>query len=137
MVEAKKTLLMDRDKVIQECANQFMVRTRLNEISWQGVILEELRDVLEMLYGVGYDHGRDEIKFHQAREVLQMGEYGIVISSYKSVREAARAVEGNASNIRAVLSGRQHTAYSFQWRWADSFFDYSTTKDLQDEEDIG
>ena len=137
MEEEKKTLMIDRDKAILECANQFMVRTKLNEASWQKVILEELRDVLEMLYGCGYDHGRNEILFHQAKEILQMGDYGNVVATHKSVNEAARAMNGDPSNIRAVLYSRQHKAYGFSWRYADSFFDHSTTKDPQDEEDIG
>jgi len=135
--EPKKTLLIDRDRAIQECANQFMVRTKLNEASWQDKILKELEDVLEMLYGAGYDYGRDEIKFHQAKEILQMGDYGNVIQSFKSVKHAARAFGGDPSNIRAVLNSRQHKAYGYQWRYADSFFDHSSTKNPQDEEDIG
>lgn len=134
--EKKKTLMIDRDKAIWECANQFMIRTKLNEVSWQDKILKELRDVLEMLYGVGYDYGRDEIKFHKAREILQMGEYGNVIAPYKSVRHAARAVGGDPSNIRAVLNSRQHKAYGYQWIYTDSFFDHSSTKDPHNEEDI-
>ena len=127
---------MDSKKVIQECANQFMVRTKLMDASWQEVILTELRDVLEMTYGAGYDYGRDQILFHQAKEVLQMGDYGNVIATHKSVNEAARAMTGDPSNIRAVLNSRQHTAYGFSWRYADSYFGTSNTKDPQDEEDI-
>jgi len=127
---------MDRDRVIQECANQFMARTKLNEISWQKVILEELRDALEMVYGGGYDYGREEIKYHQSREILQIGEYGNVIASFKSVNQAARSLEGDPANIRAVLNSRQHTAYGFQWRYVDSFFPSTNTKDPTDEEDI-
>jgi len=112
---------MDRDKVIQECANVFMVRTKLCDASWQKVIVRELRDALEQCYGAGYDYGRDEILFSRAKEVLQMGDYGNVVATYKSVSQAARVIGGDASNIRAVLNSRQHKAYGFQWRYADSF----------------
>ena len=127
---------MDRDKAVQECANQFMIRTGLCDISWQEGIVTELRDVLEMLYGVGYDRGRDEILFHQAREVLQMGEYGNILGTFKSVAQAAKAFDGDPGNIRAVLNSRQHTAYGYQWRYTDSFFDQTTKEPPTDEENI-
>ena len=128
---------MDPKKVIQECATQFMMRTKLNEASWQEVILTELRDALDMVYGAGYDFGRDEIKYHQSREILQLGEYGNVVARFRSVNQAARSFGGDPANIRAVLNSRQHTAYGFQWRYVDSFFTYETTKEPEDEKDIG
>lgn len=125
---------MTDEKAIQEAANQFMARTNLHEASWKDKIEAELVEVLRMVYGAGYDYGRDEILFHRAKEVLQLGEYGNVVATYKSVSQAARAVGGDVSNIRAVLNSRQHTAYGYGWRYVDSFFDYN--KDLIDEENI-
>ena len=94
-----------------------MNRTHLDEVSQGEEIGKALKDVLTYSYGVAYDHGRADILFYEGKSVLQLDDYGNVVETHVSIRRAARAIGGNASNIRHVIQGRQHQAYGYSWMY--------------------
>ncbi len=49
--------------------------------------------------------------------VSQIGLNGKLITTFKSVADASKSVNGNRANIAACCNGRQLTAYGYQWRY--------------------
>jgi len=120
---------MERDKVVHELHEVFMARTNLDLVSWAPKISDALYDVLEMCFGCGYDTGRNEIYYTHSKSVVQMDDYGNVVNTFNSINMAASSIGGDGSNIRACISGRQHTAYGYHWR---SLADVYNQKDEED-----
>lgn len=53
------------------------------------------------------------------RPVVQLSRDGTFLFAYASLKEAARDVSGNATNIWAACNGKQATSYGFKWRFLD------------------
>ena len=101
---------------------EFMATTNLNEVSWAEKIGRALMYAIDCAYGAGFDHRANTILYKQGKEVLQLNEYGHIIQIHPSINTAAKRMSGNASNIRAVIQGRQHTAYGYCWRFKNDIY---------------
>jgi group I intron endonuclease len=60
---------------------------------------------------------RDAMAKATGRPVSQYTPEGILVNSYKSVKEAARAMGKRDGNIRFALSGKYTQAYGFVWKY--------------------
>lgn len=60
-----------------------------------------------------------EVKSAVARAVQQLNKDGLVIGEYRTVTEAAKAVEGIASKISAVCKGTRKSHAGYNWRYKD------------------
>jgi len=101
---------------------EFMATTHLDEASWADKISDALNYAIDCAYGAGFDYRANTILYKQGKAVLQLNEYGHIIQIHPSINTAAKRMNGNASNIRAVIQGRQHTAYGYCWRFKDDIY---------------
>lgn len=60
-----------------------------------------------------------EVKSAVARAVQQLNKDGLVIGEYRTVTEAAKAVDGIASKISAVCKGTRKSHAGHNWRYKD------------------
>lgn len=113
---------MKPDKVIEGLWQEFMATTNLDEVSWSEKIGRALLHAITCAYGAGYDYGVDSVLYCQSKRVVQLDDYGHVVTIHPSINTAAKRLGGNASNIRAAAKGRQHKAYGFHWRYTNETF---------------
>lgn len=113
---------MKPEKVIEGLWQEFMATTNLDEVSWSEKIDRALKHAITCAYGAGYDYGVDSVLYWQSKKVVQLDDYGHVVTIHPSINTAAKRLGGNASNIRAAISGRQHRAYGYYWRYVDKVF---------------
>jgi group I intron endonuclease len=57
--------------------------------------------------------------YNPLRPVEQYTIDGVIIAEHDSLASAARAVGGNASNIKYTIEGRHKHAYSYKWKYKD------------------
>lgn len=77
--------------------------------------------------GIGPDYidlsehkwGKASMAAMQSKPVLQIDLNGKKINKYKSLKEAAAAVNVRASTLSGALSGRQHTCGGFKWAYSN------------------
>lgn len=113
---------MKPEKVKESLWNEFMAMTDLDMVSCSEKIGRALVHIIDCAYGAGNDYGVDSVLYKQSKEVMQLDDYGHVVTKHPSINTAAKRLGGDASNIRAVLQGRQHKAYGFYWRYANEIF---------------
>ena len=71
---------------------------------------------LQWSYGVGYDLGLVSAK--RGKRVAQLNtNTGEIINIYMSMSEAAKAIDGDETNISKVCRGKRPMAYGYSWRF--------------------
>lgn len=56
-------------------------------------------------------------KYNRSKPILQFDLYGNYIAKYDSIADAARAVNGNGSNIKYTAEGKFKKAYNYVWKY--------------------
>lgn len=118
---------MDFDEFINRCERDFYLEIGLEDNQRLDPITKQIVEAkFRQCYSAGFNEGVDWGN-KKSKEVYMKDLFGNVVDEFKSVRQAARHIGGDASNISRVLNSKQHTAYGYTW----------TYKDEENEKDFG
>lgn len=116
---------MEFAEVIEGLKRDFYLYINIDPASISEELDHIIKISLERSYAAGFDYGWAWAN-KQAKPIYMKTPFGRVIHEFLSIREAARYVQGSATNIMHVLKNRQNTAYGYRW----------TYKNKEDEENI-
>ncbi len=110
---------MDFDEFINRCTKDFYLEIGLADCERMDPVTQAIVEAkFRQCYSAGYNAGEGRGNERSVAIYMKDG-FGNVINEFRSVREAARYVQGDASNISRVLNSKQHTAYGYAWRYKD------------------
>lgn len=103
---------MDPLKVIKKITNEIIQHLDLISFAFPFIKM-----MVTWAYIAGWEEGRqNNCKRHP---VVQMDQYGKIIETYRSIKDASRAVETHRSSIENVCRGKCHSCKGFHWKYIE------------------
>jgi hypothetical protein len=109
-------------KLLAEFENAYDAARQLGEGFYQSSIWSCASHYkAKSVKGFIFAYEGDDLSWHfnlkiNKRAVVQLDKNNNIINTFSSLKEAARAVNGNSSNIRKVLQGKRKSSSGYYWK---------------------